>query len=129
MSLESMIREAFSKKKDTEEIVKWDPDTQPNLYELALFLKKSGYRLVDMIYSGVKDTGELIIEPVTPGYLYPEIVHDIVEEGFYIKVVDQGILPVSDVESLVQGYQNAIAVIHHLNSIDLTKLEIVDDEE
>ena len=56
---------------------RWNPDTQPNIYELSNFLQKSGYRLVDILVH--EDYPELLIEAIKPGYLFPEISHDIKE--------------------------------------------------
>lgn len=128
MSLEKKIKEAFKKDKKIREANKWDPDTQPNLYELYNFLRKSGYRLVDVADS-YKKRPELIIEPVEPGHLHPEINHDISDGRFYINVSEHGYLDPSDVVEVIKGYEAAISVVAYLSSLDLDKLEIDQEDE
>lgn len=130
MSIENKIKEAFKKDERLSEAVgKWDPDKQPNIYELNNFLRKSGYRLLDVL--AVKDTTipEIILEPLKAGYLYPEIQHYTKEGKFYIKVIDHGMLESSDVEGMITGYENALAVVKHLESLDLHDMEVEEDEE
>lgn len=107
-------------------ITKWSPESQPNLYELANFLRKSGYRLVEVIDHG--ESPELIIESIRSGYLHPEISHDIEERRFYVRVEDHGFLAASDVQEIIKGYNTALGVIQHLDSLDLSKLEIYPEE-
>lgn len=113
---------------------KWSADSQPNIYELDSFLKKSGYRLVDILAHD-KDSEvhgyELIIEPINPGYLYPEISHDYADNNFYAKIVDHGLLVASDVEEIIKGYTTALGVLQYLESLDISKLEVhsEDDED
>lgn len=126
MSLENKIREAI--KKSLREDASYDSTTQPNLYELNNFLRKSGYKLSEVISQKDKEVPELIILPIKESYLYPEISHDIEEGEFYIKVVEHGLLVASDVEEIIKGYTTAIGVVEHLESLDLTKLELSDEE-
>lgn len=105
---------------------RWNPDTQPNIYELSNFLQKSGYRLVDIL---VHEEGpELLIEAVKPGYLYPEITQDIREKEFYVRVEEKGLMTASDVEEIIKGYDNAVSVLKYLEDLDLSKLEINSEE-
>lgn len=127
MNLEDKIREAF-KKSEKARSGKWDSETQPNLYELDNFLRKSGYRLIDVLVSEIGKSPELVIEAVKPGFLYPEISHDITTNTFYIKTVDLGMIGISDIESILIAYENALGVLRHLESLDLKKLEIGEDE-
>ena len=78
MDIRDSIRKQFSKKPKLQEATKWNPDNQPNIYELDNFLRKSGYRLIDIIEHkesslshSLSHNYELIIEPITPGYLHP----------------------------------------------------------
>lgn len=105
---------------------KWDPDSQPNIYELSNFLQKSGYRLVDILSH--KEGPELIIEAVKPGYLYPEIIQDIREKEFYVRVEEKGLMTASDLEEIIKGYDNAVSVLKYLEDLDLSKLEINSEE-
>lgn len=106
-------------------VSKWSPDAQPNIYELDKFLRKSGYRLTDLL-PHEKGTPELVIEPIKLNYSHPNIEHDIEENEFFIEVKDHGLLILSDLEEIVKGYQNAMAVVTYLESLDLSKLEIDD---
>ena len=105
---------------------RWNPDTQPNIYELSNFLQKSGYRLVDILSH--KEGPELIIEAVKPGYLYPEITQDIREKEFYVRVEEKGLMVASDVEEIIKGYDIAVSVLKYLEDLDLSKLEINSEE-
>lgn len=106
---------------------KYNPDSQPNLYELDKFLRKSGYRLVDTV-SHTNGELELVIEPIKAGYLYPEIFHDIEDHNFYAKVVDHGLLVSHDLEGILEGYTTALGVLKYLDSLDLDTLEIKSEE-
>lgn len=108
---------------------KWDPESQPNIYELANFLRKSGYRLIDVLIHKNNDTPELLIEPIKSDYLHPEISHDISEGYFYAKIVEHGMLVASDLEEIIKGYNNALGVLDYLQSLDLSILEVNVDEE
>ena len=123
MTIEEKIKEAFKKDKLLKEASKWDPETHPNIYELSNFLRKSGYKLVDIIPQNT----ELLIEPVEKTYMYPEILHDVPTKSFHIKVVEHGFLVSSDVESVISGYENALGVVRHLEALDLDKLEIEEE--
>lgn len=114
------IREARDKSK-------WSPVSQPNLYALDNFLKKSGYYLVDIINH--KDSPrELIIKPKKPSYLYPDIVHDLSDNTFSIRISDAGLYHVSDMEELLKGYTTALGVAKYLNSVNLSELEGIEEE-
>ena len=106
---------------------RWNPDTQPNIYELSNFLQKSGYRLVDILVH--EDYPELLIEAVKPGYLYPEITQDIREKEFYVRVEEKGLMTASDVEEIIKGYETALGVLHHLEDLELSRLEIEKDKD
>lgn len=97
------------------------------IYELSNFLQRSGYRLVDILVH--EDYPELLIEAIEPGYLFPEISHDIKEKEFYAKVEDHGLMIASDIEEIIKGYETAIGVLHHLEELDLSKLEIDKEEK
>lgn len=127
MSLDKKIRAAFKRDKKIREASNWSPELHPNIYELQNFLRKSKYRLIDVSPDKEGKIPEVIIEPITPSYLYPAIIHDLTDNHFYIDVSNHGLLQASDVELVVQGYSNALAVVKHLESLDLTKLEV--DEE
>lgn len=144
MSLEDKIRSAFRRNnvvsttnnstdntndKMLKESIpsKWDPDTQPNLYELGNFLRKSGYRLIDIVISK-SSVPELLIEPIEEGPLHPNISHDISDGRFYIQVLEHGMLESSDLEYIMTGYQNALSVVKYLEDIDLDDLEINREE-
>lgn len=121
MNIKDKIREAFREDMDNK-ASQWNPDTQPNLFELDRFLRKSGYRLVDVLTgAGVK---ELMIEPKNSSHLYPEITHDVSDNHFYINVKRYGELIVSDVEEVIKGYQNAVSVVKRLEQVNLDKLEV-----
>lgn len=119
------IREEVGKKLRKNDS-KWNPDTQPNIYELSNFLRKSGYRLVDILEHN--NSPELIIEAIKPGYLFPEISHGIKDNEFYVKVDDHGLMVASDVEEIIKGYENAVGVLHYLEGLNLSKLEINDEK-
>ena len=119
------IREEVGKKLSTP-TSRWNPDTQPNIYELSNFLQKSGYRLVDILVH--EDYPELLIEAVKPGYLYPEITQDIREKEFYVRVEEKGLMTASDVEEIIKGYDTAVSVLKYLEDLDLSKLEINSEE-
>lgn len=128
MDIRDSIRKKIKEAQKIREANRWSPDTQPNIYELENFLRKSGYRLVDILDH--EDKGiELIIEPIKSGYLYPEISHDIEEGAFYAKVVEHGMLVASDIEEIVKGYTTALGVLNHLDELDLSTLEITPDDE
>lgn len=129
MSLDDKIKKAFKKEKKLIEANKWNPDLYPNIYEMENFLRKSGYRIIDIIEQKNSDIPEVVIEPIKKGYLYPEISHDLTDNKFYAKVIDYGMLGESDLIGIIQGYENAVSVIKHLNSLDLRDLEVGEDEE
>lgn len=125
LRMKDMIKEAFSNKKTLHS--KWDPQSQPNAYELDVFLRKSGYKLVDIIpqENGVP---EVLIEPVKEGYRHPDITHMVAEDIFYMKMKSYGEMPATDVEAIIQVYQNVLAVLNHLNALDKSKLEYQKEE-
>lgn len=126
--IKKSIREAMNKRLREASNDKWDATSQPNIYELSNFLRKSGYRLVDIVeHEGA--TIELIIEAIKPSYLYPEIVHDIAEQLFYAKVVEHGMLIASDLEEIMKGYNTALGVLNHLEELDLQELEVTPTED
>ena len=128
LKMKDMIKEAFSNKRDLSS--KWDSQTQPNAYALDIFLRKAGYKLVDMIpqESGGQAIPELLIEPIKEDYKHPEITHMIEENVFYMKMKSYGELPASDVETIIQVYQNVLAVMNHLEELDKSKLEYREQE-
>jgi len=123
LGMKDKIKEAFNTKKTLNS--KWDPQGQPNAYQLDIFLRKAGYKLVDMIpqSSGGSTVPELIIEPIKEGYRHPDITHMIAEDTFYMKMKSYGEMPASDVETIIQVYQAVLAVLNHLNELDKSKLE------
>lgn len=129
MRIEKKIREAFKKEKKIREVSKWDSETQPNIYELANFLRKSGYRLLDILANNENTVYEILLEPVKPGHLYPEISHEVEEGKFYVNVLKYGMLEASDLEEVIKGYNNALSVVRHLESLDLGELEIEEESE
>lgn len=122
-NLRDNIRRAM---REAKSLSKWSSDTQKNLYSLDSFLRKSGYRLADIL-DHEEGSRELIIEPVKPGYLHPEIVHDVSEGSFYIKVEEHGLLNASDVEEIIKGYTTALGVVGHLDSLDIQSLETTEE--
>lgn len=116
-SIRSTIRKRLKEAKG-----KWSPNSQPNIYELSNFLAKSGYRLVDVLTEN--GSPELIIEAIKPGYLHPEIVHDISEGTFNAKVEEHGLMIASDIEEILKGYITVVGVLKHLEALDLSKLEV-----
>lgn len=131
MDIRDSIRKQFSKKSKLQEATKWNPDNQPNIYELDNFLRKSGYRLIDIIEhkeSSLSHSSshnyELIIEPITPGYLHPEISHDYEEGNFYAKITEHGLLVASDIEEIIKGYTTVLGVLKYLGDLDIDKLEV-----
>lgn len=117
------IKEAFSRKTAT----KWDPETQPNLYALGEFLRKAGYRLVDVLEHN--DVLELLIEPKEEGYLHPNITHNLDTDEFTVDVRKYGELGASDLEEIIKGYEASLGVIKYLNSLHLNTLEVEREEE
>lgn len=123
LKVKDMIREAFSNKKTLNS--KWDPQGQPNNYALDIFLRKSGYKLVDIIpqSNGGNVVPELLIEPVKEGYRNPDITHMVDEDIFYMKMKSYGEMPASDVETIIEVYQKVLVVLNHLNDLDKSNLE------
>lgn len=123
LKMKDMIREAFNSSKNLNS--KWDSQSQVNAYSLDIFLRKAGYKLVDIIPQDKegKVVPELIIEPVKAGYRHPEITHMVDEGAFYMKMKSYGEMPASDVETIIEVYQNVLAVLNHLNGLDTSKLE------
>ena len=122
MSMKDKIRDAMTSRLKEASSIKYDSSTQPNLYELDNFLKKSGSKLVDVIDH--EGSIELIIDPKYPGVYYPEISHEVEEGKFYTRVKERGWLEMSDLDMVMEGYETAKYVINHLESLDLSKLEI-----
>lgn len=116
------LKEDMIAKKNT----RWNPDTQPNLYQLDVFLRKSGYRLFDVVDNNGHP--ELMIETIKEGHLHPEINHSVADSAFYIEVKKYGELVASDVEEIIRGYQTAVGVVNHLDKLDLSKLEFSKEE-
>lgn len=125
MSIDDKIREAIKKRNKLLEVTKWDVDTHPNIYALDKFLRKSGYRLIELIVHKETEIPEVIIEPIKKDHpLYPDIVHDLSDGNFYSKPVKSELLGASDLESLIQTYENSLSIVKYLDSIDLKKLEV-----
>ena len=126
MSLKDKIREAFTEKKT---ISKWDQDTSPNIYNLDKFLRKSGYRLIEIVVLPKNDKAlpEIILEPVTKDH--PDINHSVDEGIFYIEMKKYGELEASEVREIIKGYENALAIVDYLSELDLYDLELDLDEE
>lgn len=122
------IKEALSKSRSLKEAAQWSSETQPNIYELDSFLRKSGYKLIDVTKYKKDQVPELLIVPIKSGYLYPDIVHSAAEHLFEVKVISYGLLGISDLEGIIRGYQNAIEVVKHLESLDLDDLEVEYEE-
>lgn len=120
--IRKVIKDKVGKRLRNPNKTRWNPETQPNIYELSNYLQKSGYRLVDIIIH--EESPELIIEAIKPGYLFPEVVHDIKEGEFYSRVEEHGLMIASDIEEILKGYKIAVEVLHHLESLDLSKLEV-----
>lgn len=119
--MKSKIKFALKEDMIAKRNTRWNPDNQPNLYQLDVFLRKSGYRLFDVFNNEGKP--ELMIETIKEGHLHPEINHDVADGVFYIEVKKYGELIASDVEEIMRGYQTAIGVVKHLEQLDLSKLE------
>ena len=114
MSLKDKVREAFQGEKKI--ISKWDSDTTPNIYNLDIFLRKSKYRLVEIIAQTKNGRiyPELILEPIEEDHLHPEIHHSVDENEFYINVKKYGELVSSDVREIIKGYEIALSIVDHL---------------
>lgn len=126
--IKKSIRKAFRPKSLKEAAIKWDSETQPNLYELDNFLRKSGYRLVDtLIHKG--NIIEPVIEAIKEGHLHPDISYNAEDEWFYVRVKEYGLLNSSDLEDIIKGYTTALGVLNHLDTLDLTKLEVSSEDE
>lgn len=122
MDLRSKIKKALTEDNEVMKYSKWDMDSQRNLYNVDKFLRKSGYRLLD----ATKRDGvpELFIKAMKDSHLYPDITHHIEEGEFFINVIKYGELNASDVEEIIKGYEAALGVVHYLNDIDMSSLEI-----
>lgn len=128
MDIRDSIRKRIKEAQATQKQIKWSSDTQPNIYELDNFLRKSGYRLLDILqHEGASP--ELVIEAINKDYLHPEISHDFEEGLFYAKVTEHGMLVASDIEEIIKGYNIALGILNHLDSLDLSNLEVSTDEE
>ena len=123
--MKSKIKFALKEDMIAKRNTRWNPDNQPNLYQLDVFLRKSGYRLFDVVDNGGKP--ELMIETIKEGHLHPEINHNVADGAFYIEVKKYGELIASDVEEIIRGYQTAVGVVKHLDNLDLSKLEFRKD--
>ena len=116
-------------KKLNEDRYYWSSKYEPNSYALDQFLRKSGYYLADIKYADTDDLDSsdlvLSIRPKEESYMTPQIIHK--DGEFHIITKSYGELIVSDLEMIVRGYENAIGVVHYLNSIPLEDLEISED--
>lgn len=119
--MKSKIKFALKEDSVAKKNTRWSPDTQPNIYQVDLFLRKSGYRLVDVINEGGHP--ELIIEALKESHLHPDITHSVADQAFYVEVKKYGELGASDLEELIKGYQTALGVVKRLDDLDLSKLE------
>ena len=126
-SLREQIRTAIREDTKARKYIKWNPDSQPNLYQLDLFLRKSGYRLTDVVAQD--NNPEVLIEPLNPSHLAPDILHQPGEGKFFIDVKKYGELEYSDVEELIKGYTTAVEVVKHLEKLDLSKLEYEKEDQ
>lgn len=125
-SLKSKIRLALKEDNVARKTTRWNPDTQPNTYQLDIFLRKSGYRLVDVIDNG--GLPDLMIEPIKGGHLHPDITYSVADQVFYVDVKKYGELVASDLEEVIKGCQTALGVVQHLEKLDLSKLEFRESE-
>lgn len=125
--LKSKIKFAIKEDAQAKKNSRWDSDSQPNIYQLDIFLRKSGYRLVDIVET--EGLPELFIEAIKKDHLHPDINHFITDNVFYIEVKKYGELIASDVEEIIKGYQAAVEVVKHLESMDLKKLEYQKKED
>lgn len=115
MTIHDQIKEAF-KKRGTAPLQEEEETKKYNEEEVSKFLKKSGYKLVDIIeHEG--GISEFIISPVESSHLYPEITQDIEEGVFLIDVKKYGNLEASDVEEVIKGYQTALGVVEYMNNL------------
>lgn len=121
MSLQDDIRDKVNQRLRESRGMKWDSHSHPKSYELNNYLLKSGYLLDDVLVHK-SNTVELIIKPRVPGYLHPDISHDIAENRFYVNVVDYGYLESSDLEGLLVGYNTALTVMKYLDRLDLSEI-------
>ena len=125
-SLKEKIRTALKEDSVARKTTRWNPDTQPNIYQLDIFLRKSGYRLVDVVNNGGHP--EPIIESIKEGHLHPDITYSVSDQVFYVEVKKYGELVASDLEEVIKGYQTALGVVQHLEDLDLYKLEFRESE-
>lgn len=125
--MKSKIKHALKEDKIAKRDTRWNSDTQPNIYQLDIFLRKSGYRLVDVLDNDGHP--EPIIESIKESYLHPEITYSVSDNTFYVKVDKYGELEASDLEEIMKGYQTALGVLKHLENLDLSKLEYRGSED
>lgn len=130
MDIRDQIREAI-KSRNGRLNSTWSQDREPHIYEVDKFLRKSGYKLsnIEVHHINGKSLPELIIEPMSPGYLYPDVSHMVAEGKYYIDVKKYGEMEISDVKGIIKGYENAIAVVSYLETVNLNSLEFEGSED
>ena len=126
-SLKEKIKTALKEDSVARKTTRWNPDTQPNIYQLDIFLRKSGYRLLDVVNN--EGHPEPIIEAMKEGHLHPDITYSVPDQVFYVDVKKYGELIASDLEEIIKGYQTALGVVQHLEKLDLSKLEFKESED
>lgn len=119
--MKSKIKFALKEDSVARKTTRWNPDTQPNIYQMDIFLRKSGYRLIDVVDN--EGHPEPIIESMKEGHLHPDITYSVADQVFYVNVKKYGELIASDLEEVIKGYQTALGVVQHLGDLDLSKLE------
>lgn len=120
MGVKDNIRKAVSSNLKNKKYTRWDSESQPTIYAIDNFLRKSGYRLIDILTQGNKY--ELIIEPLKKGYFHPEISHDTKDDHFYAKITEYGMMESSDIEDTIKSYENALGVLKYLENQDLKNI-------
>ena len=71
----------------------------------------------------------LSIDPIRSDELHPDLIHDIANNKFYVEVKDQGYVDSKDLENIIKGFNNSIEILKYLDDLDLSTLEIPDEEE
>lgn len=98
----------------------WDAKDYPNSYELDIYLRKLGYTL-NRVHKNDGKVVKLQIDSVKDNYTTPKIYW--VEDHLEVQTASYGTLEVSDLEEVIKGYQKAIEVIKHIESLNIDNLE------
>ena len=114
--LNSSMRESISVLNN-----KFDPKEQPNCFELENYLRKAGYTLSDVL----QEKNDIFLEI---NYwraqleFNPSIKYDKLTRSYQVLTTDYGYLVPSDLQMVILGYETAMEVISHIESL---KLELI----